>query len=117
MLNKKQKKCIELMAAGEMTQREIAKQIDIAEETISRWKKDKEFMLELDELVRVGIQSLAAKAFRTMSGLLCSKNDMVKYMASKDILDRSGFKADDKLKIEGMIPIVIKDDLEAGDSD
>ena len=106
-----------MMAAGEMTQKEIAKQINITEKTICEWKKDKEFMLELDELVRVGIQSLAAKAFRTMSNLLHSKNDMVKYMAAKDILDRSGFKSEDKLKIEGMIPIVIKDDLEADDGE
>lgn len=67
MLNKKQKKCLELMAIGELSQREIAKQIDIAEETISRWKKNKEFMTELDELIRINIQSLAAKAFKTQT--------------------------------------------------
>lgn len=115
MLSKKQKKCLELMAVSDLSQREIAKQIDVAEETISRWKKDVEFTSELNMLVRISIQSLAAKAFHTQMKLLTSKSDMVKYMAAKDILDRAGFKPSDKLKLEGAIPVVIHDDL--GDED
>ncbi len=115
MLSKKQKKCLELMAVSDLSQRDIAKQIDVAEETISRWKKDVEFTSELNMLVRISIQSLAAKAFHTQMKLLNSKSDMVKYMAAKDILDRAGFKATDKFRIEGAIPVVIMDDL--GDED
>ncbi len=80
MLNKKQKKCLELMAIGELSQKEIANQIKVSEQTICNWKKDKEFITELDLLIRTSIQSLAAKA-------------------------------DNKVKFEGAIPIVIKDDM------
>ena len=103
MLSSKQKKCLELMACGDLpplSQREIAKQIDVAEETISRWKKDKEFMSELDALNRIIIQSLAAKALKTYTDLLDAKSEMVRYMVAKDILDRAGFKPDDKIKFE-----------------
>jgi transposase len=115
MLNKKQKKCLELMAMGELTQREIAKQIDISEETISRWKRNSEFASELDALIRISIRSLAAKAFKTQTNLLNAKSEMVRFLAAKDILDRAGFKPDDKIKFEGAIPVVIHDDLDDED--
>jgi IS30 family transposase len=115
MLSKKQKKCLELMAVSDLSQREIAKQIDVAEETISRWKRNSEFASELDALIRISIRSLAAKAFRTHTNLLNAKSEMVRYMVAKDILDRAGFKPDDKIKFEGAIPVVIHDDLDDED--
>lgn len=117
MLSTKQNKCLELMAIGEKSQKDISKQINITEKTICEWKKNREFMAELDNLISLGIRSLAAKAFRTQITLLNAKSEMVRYMAAKDILDRAGFKADDKLKIEGSIPVVIIDDMGATDDD
>ena len=111
MLSTKQKKCLELMAIGELSQKDIAKQINITEKTICEWKKNNEFMNELDILIVLSIRSLAAKAFRTQMNLLDAKNEMVRYMAAKDILDRAGFKADDKLRIEGLMSVLIVDDL------
>ena len=105
------------MALGELTQKEIASRINITEKTICAWKKDKEFMSELNSLVRISIQSLAAKAFRTHANLLNAKNEMIRYMVAKDILDRAGYKPDDRLKIDGAIPIVIADDLGEEDDD
>ena len=110
MLSAKQKKCIELMSSGEFTQKEIA-------QNICAWKKIDEFMLELDYLIVISIRSVAAKAFKTQTKLLDSKNDMVRYMAAKDILDRAGFKPDEKLKVEGSLPVFIVDDLEEDDED
>ena len=115
MLNYKQKKCIELMATGEYTQKEIAKKIDITEKTICTWKKNDEFMAELDNLVAVGIRSIAAKAFKTQVKLLNSKNEWIRFTVSKDILDRAGFKADEKLKIEGFSKVIIVDDIDEDD--
>lgn len=117
MLSTKQKKCIELMASGEFKQKEIAKMINVTEKTICAWKKDDEFMKELDYLIVISIRSVAAKAFKTQTRLLDSKNDMVRYMAAKDILDRAGFKPDDKLKVEASLPVFIIGDLEEEDED
>ena len=114
MLNKKQKKCLELMACGDFTQKEIAVEIKVTEQTICNWKKDKEFMTEHDELIRISIQSLAAKAIKTQTNLLNAKSEMVRYMVTKDILDRAGFKPTDKVEVGGAIPIVINDNIGGG---
>lgn len=107
MLTSKQRKCVELMAVGEHTQKSIAVQIKITEQTICAWKKNPEFMAELEALIRIGIQSLAAKAFRTQRDLLDANNEMVRFIASKDILDRAGYKPKDKLDITvGAVQII-----------
>lgn len=67
MLSAKQKKCIELMTLGTLSQKEIAKEIKITEQTLCNWKKDEEFMAELETRVRTSIQSLAAKALHTQT--------------------------------------------------
>lgn len=99
------------MVLGSMTQKEIAEQINITEKTVCEWKKKDEFRKEFEYMLRIGIQSLAAKAYKTQEQLLSSKNDMVRHLSAKDILDRAGFKATDKLEIEGAIPVVIHDDM------
>lgn len=111
MLNRKQKKCLELMAIGELNQKEIATEIKVSEQTICNWKKDIEFMNELETLIKVSIQSVAAKAFKTQVNLLDAKSEMVKYMVAKDILDRAGLKPADKVDVTGNIPVVIHDDM------
>lgn len=100
MLSKKQIKCIELLVQGEMTQKEIAEEIKVSEQSICNWKKNDEFRSEYDNLMRVCIQSFAAKAFQTQKKLLNAKSEMVRYMVSKDILDRAGFKPTEKVDAE-----------------
>lgn len=104
MLTPKQKKCIELMVQGDLQQKEIATLIKVSEQTICNWKKTvPEFMQEYNRLLKQSIQSVASKAFHTQTRLLNAKSEMVRYMASKDILDRAGFKSTDKLEVEGNI--------------
>lgn len=103
MLKPKQKKCIELLVEGQMTQREIAQEINVAEKTISVWKSNPEFLSELENAMRLSIRSLATKAKNTMASLLTSDSDNVRFQAAKDILDRAGFKPQDKIEVEGNI--------------
>lgn len=110
MLTAKQKKCLELLVSGELTQKEISAQIKVSEQTICNWKKNAEFVEEYNELMRVCIQSFAAKAFQTQTKLLNAKSEMVRYMVSKDILDRAGFKPEEKVELNGAIPVVIAGD-------
>lgn len=42
MLNSKQKKCIEMMALGDRTQKEIAERLKVTEATICNWKMEEE---------------------------------------------------------------------------
>lgn len=99
MLNSKQKKCIELMVAGDRTQKEIAKILNVTEATICNWKRDEEFKAEHTSSLKDSMKDVAAKAFYTETKLLKARSEMVRLMAAKDILDRAGFKPDDNVNV------------------
>ena len=106
-LKPKQIKCLELMIRGDMTDKDIAKAINITQKTICEWKKNcKEFQDEYNSLMRSCLQYAAPKAFRKQMSLLKSKNDMVAHLAAKDIMDRAGFGAIDKVEMEMVLPVV-----------
>ena len=113
MLNPKQIKCLELMIQGNMTDKEIAESINVAQKTICEWKKNnKEFQDEYNSLMRSSLQYAAPKAFRKQLSLLNSKNDMVAHLAAKDIMDRAGFSPTEKIEMDmDVSPIVIKNDV------
>ncbi|MEE1061286.1 MAG: phBC6A51 family helix-turn-helix protein [Ruminococcus sp.] len=103
MLNPKQTKCIEMLASGQYTQVQIAKELKISEQTICNWKKNNEFATELTEKIRICLQTLAPKAIHTMEKLLNSESDNVRFSAAKDILDRTGFKPQDRIEVQGAV--------------
>jgi len=103
MLNEKQQKCIILMVTSNKTQKQIAKEIEVAERTICEWKKDKEFNNEIQNQMQYSFNSLAIEAQKELRKLLKSKNEHVKMQAIKDILDRSGYKPTDKIEHSGNI--------------
>ena len=110
MLNPKQKKCIELMVLGDRTQKQIAELINVSENTITNWKKDNEFCAEYTDSLKSSMKDVAAKAFQTEVKLLSARSEMVRLMAAKDILDRAGFKADERIEL-AVEPVVIMNDL------
>lgn len=92
------------MVKGELTDKEIAEAINITQKTICDWKKNsKEFQAEYNALMRHSLQYAAPKAFQKQLSLLKSKNDMVAHLAAKDIMDRAGFKAPEKVEVSGEI--------------
>lgn len=98
MLNEKQQKCIILLVTTNKTQKQIAKEIQISENTICEWKKDEEFKKELQNEMKNNFNSLAVDAQKELKKLLHSKNEYVKLQVVKDILDRAGYKAMDKIE-------------------
>ena len=92
----KQKKCLELMVFSDCTQKEIAEAINVSEKTICEWKKDNEFMTELNDMMHASFKTAAPQAFRTIAKLLLSNNDFVRLYAARDILDRAGYKPGEK---------------------
>lgn len=95
MLNSKKKKCIEMMALGDRTQKEIAEQLKVTEATICNWKKSEDFQTEYIEFMRQNLKGAVAKAFNTELQLLNARSEMVRLLAAKDVLDRAGFRPDD----------------------
>jgi DNA-binding XRE family transcriptional regulator len=115
MLKPKQQKFVELMALGSMTQKQIAEQLGVTEHTICDWKKNDDVTVEIDSLIRKSIRSSAAKALRVHTELLDAKNEMVRYLVAKDILDRAGYKPEDIIKLNGVVPVMFSGEAELED--
>lgn len=110
MLKGKQKECLALMLTGEMTQKDIAKKLGVTEQTITNWKKKKEFEEEFNTALYKKINLTAAKAFKTEVALLdMADSDSVRLNAAKDILDRAGFKPKDEIELTKPVDETIKE--------
>ena len=100
MLSEKQMQCINLMVIENKTQKQIAKELKITEQTICNWKKDKEFKNEIENNIKENFGSLALDAQKELKKLLKSNNEYIKMQAVKDILDRAGYKPVERRKIK-----------------
>ena len=111
-ITKNMRKVVNLQITTGLSQREIAKKLDLNESTISRWQKDQEYINYKSEQEKKFLNSLASKALRTLNDLLDDENGNVRLGAAKDILDRAGFKPTDKVDLTAESRVVIVDDLE-----
>jgi len=100
VLSEKQMQCINLMVIENKTQKQIAKELKITEQTICNWKKDKEFKNEIEKNIKENFGSLAVEAQKELKKLLKSNNEYIKMQAVKDILDRAGYKPTERIKNE-----------------
>lgn len=91
----KQDKAINLMVFTNLSQREIAKKLDVREETVSRWKKQEDFQNKKEELQREFLKELVAPAMRGLKDLIDADSEFVKLEAIKTILDRAGYDSVD----------------------
>lgn len=92
--------CINLMVIENKTQKQIAKELKITEQTICNWKKDKEFKNEIEKNIKENFGSLALDAQKELKKLLKSNNEYIKMQAVKDILDRAGYKPVERREIK-----------------
>lgn len=111
MLSEKQQKCIILMITTNKTQKQIAKEIQISENSICEWKKDKEFKDEIQKQMRENFGSLAIEAQQKLKKLLKSKNEYIQIQAIKDILDRAGYKPIEKAEMTTKSVVELVDDV------
>lgn len=111
MLNEKQQKCVILMITTNKTQKQIANEIQVSENTICEWKKDEEFKAEIQKQMKENFGSLAIEAQQELRKLLRSKNENVKIQAIKDVLDRAGYKPVEKTEISGTGRVQLVDDV------
>lgn len=95
----KKEKVASLMVYSDLTQKEIAKQIGIAESTITRWKSQQEFQNLLKDNQQSYMKDLVAPAMRTLKNLINANSEFVRLEAVKTILDRAGYDLiDNRLK-------------------
>lgn len=112
MASEKMKKAIKLMVTTSMSQREIAKELNVAEQTVCNWKKEKDFdeiKLREEREFLGGITGLAIRTYKNI--LENGKSEHVRYLVAQDILDRTGHKPTDKQEISYDEPITIVWDI------
>ena len=98
---------ISMYLTGMYSQGHIAKVIGVSANTIRAWLMSDEvqalisIMQEKEfNLIESRLKSMRYKALDTMDDLLDSPIDQVRYNASKDILDRTGHKAMQSIKVD-----------------
>lgn len=102
MVNANMKKAVKLLVERGLTQRAVAKELDIDETTISKWNDKEEYTKYKDSEERKFLRRLVPKALNTMVQLLEAKSESVRFEVAKDILDRCGFKPTNKMEISGL---------------
>lgn len=91
MLNDAQYKCIMLMVEGNLTQKKIAEELKITEQTICNWKKDKEFIYEHETLLKESFKKYIPEARESLVELMRNAHsEMVKLNATNILLEKAG---------------------------
>lgn len=103
----KQQRFIHLYLTGRYKNAEIASLLGVHVATIYNWLRRPEikqiindFQRDEHEIVESNLKALRGKAIETMAELMDSPIDGIKYQASKDILDRTGHKAAQKMEVK-----------------
>ncbi|MCG2325808.1 DNA-binding protein [Staphylococcus epidermidis] len=110
-LTKKQQEYIRLKNETDLAEGEIADEIDVNRSTISRWKHNDKFREGFKGYQAEHLSKQVPKALQTMINLLDAKSELVRYQASKDILDRTGYTPVDKQQIETTATVQFNDDI------
>lgn len=109
LLSKKpilRQRLVHLWISGYYSTREIARILCVSSSSVLKWVRDPEvqemirqYQDEEKAVVDTSLRALRLKAVNTQSELLDSDNDVVKANVAKDILDRTGHKAEEKKQV------------------
>ena len=111
-LTKKQQEYIRLKNETDLAEGEIAVEIDVNRSTISRWKHNDKFREGFKGYQAEHLSKQVPKALQTMINLLDAKSELVRYQASKDILDRTGYTPVERQQIEPTATVQFNDDID-----
>lgn len=113
LLEPKLQRFVHLYLTGQYTNRQLAQLIEVHENTISGWlKRDdvniaiKEYQAMEHEMIDVQIKAMRMKAIQKMNDLMESPIDGVALQACKDILDRTGHKSKNEIKIDKTVKTI-----------
>ncbi|WP_194747598.1 DNA-binding protein [Staphylococcus chromogenes] len=111
-LTKKQQVYIQIKTDTGAKDMDIAEQIDVNRATISRWKANDKFREGFKGYQAEHLQKQVPKALQTMINLLDAKSELVRFQASKDILDRTGYNPVEKQEISMQGAVTFNDDID-----
>ena len=98
------------MVYTDMQKQEIAKELGVANNAISRWMNREDFQEALKDEMHKGFSSLAVKARRKLDKLIDSNNDGVALGACKEVLNKAGYM--ETQKVEQKLDTVINVNIE-----
>ncbi|MDW4095159.1 DNA-binding protein [Staphylococcus saprophyticus] len=111
-LTKKQQEYIRIKTEHGKKDKDIAIEIDVNRATISRWKQTESFRNGYKGYQVEHLEKQVPKALQTMINLLEAKSELVRFQASKDILDRTGYNPIEKQEIENKATVVFNDSID-----
>ncbi|AVO02315.1 DNA-binding protein [Staphylococcus simulans] len=110
-LTKKQREYIRIKNETDLSDKEIAIEINTPQPSISRWKTNDKFKAGLMAYQAHHLESSVPQALQTMISLLNAKSELVKFQAAKDILDRTGYNPIEKQEVEHTGSVQFVDDI------
>lgn len=113
LLEPKLQRFVHLYLTGQYTNRQLAQLLEVHENTVSGWLKRedvsvaiKEYQAMEHEMIDVQIKAMRMKAIQKMNDLMDSPIDGVALQACKDILDRTGHKSKNEIKIDKTVKTI-----------
>jgi transposase len=97
-LNQRMRKAVEMLVYTKMQKQEIAEELKVSRTTFSLWLRREDFQEAIKAEMQKAFQPLAYKARHRLEQLIDSNNEQVALSASKDVLDRAGYAATQKVE-------------------
>ena len=113
LLEPKLQRFVHLYLTGQYNQTQLAQLLEVHKNTINSWLKRedvnlaiKEYQALEHEMIDVQIKSMRMKAIEKMNELMDSPIDGIAFQACKDILDRTGHKAKNEIKVDKTVKTI-----------
>ena len=113
LLEPKLQRFVHLYLTGQYNQTQLAQLLEVHKNTIHSWLKRedvniaiKEYQAMEHEMIDVQIKAMRMKAIEKMNELMDSPIDGIAFQACKDILDRTGHKAKNEIKVDKTVKTI-----------
>ena len=113
LLEPKLQRFVHLYLTGQYNQTQLAQLLEVHKKTINSWLKRedvniaiKEYQAMEHEMIDVQIKAMRMKAIEKMNELMDSPIDGIAFQACKDILDRTGHKAKNEIKVDKTVKTI-----------
>ena len=113
LLEPKLQRFVHLYLTGQYNQTQLAQLLEVHKNTINSWLKRedvniaiKEYQAMEHEMIDVQIKAMRMKAIEKMNELMDSPIDGIAFHACKDILDRTGHKAKNEIKVDKTVKTI-----------
>ena len=113
LLEPKLQRFVHLYLTGQYNQTQLAQLLEVHKNTINSWLKRedvniaiKEYQAMEHEMIDVQIKAMRMKAIEKMNELMDSPIDGIAFQACKDILDRTGNKAKNEIKVDKTVKTI-----------